>query len=156
MRGALAVRARRLGPVALGIIAAIVTGCGTEVVELASIDSGSPAEDTGVVDTGVRPPIDTGVVDLGFPDQGFVDASTDAGADAGPDAEVEDSGVPAPSCLCRLRCSTNPECAGVDPTSTCTAGYCSVPPATPGCRSDSDCVGRAACLTVDEPVSGCP
>jgi hypothetical protein len=133
-------------------------GCGTELVELATLDAGRAAGDTGVVDSGVGP-VDTGVVDLGFPDLGFADAAEDTGPDSGPDAGadtgVEDTGVTAPICLCRLRCSTNPECAGVDPTSTCVVGYCSTPPAAPGCQSDADCVARALCLTVAEPVTGC-
>lgn len=147
-------QAHALGLLSLSLLC-LLAGCGTEVVELASVDSGATPADSGV-DSGILPPTDTGVFDLGFPDLGFVDGGGDAGPDSGVDTGVVDTGVTEVSCVCRLRCSTNPECEGIDPSSTCTSGYCTVLPASPGCTTDADCLARSTCMTVTDPITGCP
>lgn len=132
----------------------LLLSCGTEVVELAPVDSGG-AQDVGPTDNGlVTPPADSGMdtgvrEDLGAVDTG---APSDSGAS---DAEPTDDGVMTSACQCWLPCRSDRECEVVGPSSTCSVGLCTTPPGGAGCTTDADCTGASLCRTVADPQVGC-
>jgi hypothetical protein len=119
------------------ILALLLSGCGTEIVEL--LPDGGASRDAEAVDLGFT---DSGVRDVGFPDDGIIDVGFPDSGDE--DSGIVDTGAPdsGPRCVCMRTCGVTADCAGISPTSACNGGVCSGSEGSALCRTDSECSPR--------------
>jgi hypothetical protein len=116
--------------------AALLFACDTRVVDLAPSDA--RAEDARAEDARAM-------------DAAAPDATPFPDATIFPDAEPPDSGS---SCICRLACRTDPECAAsVGARSTCLRGTCTG--GTNACQSDAECDPGFSCAASDTSLDPC-